>query len=846
MISIVSEVVGGAAMSGNISNLTNRWLKSLFSTDIVLLDITLLTRKNTHSLIIKKSKAIQRKILRSDRYSCAFRLETISTKNESQIKDAITERLVKNYTEPAVNVAAERNSIRVHRFEPGLCPTITDVGGYTWPSTPPLKKARVKCARKPNFDAERECKLSVDNDQANWSKPNMDQCKIVSTLPDNIPGLQGIPITTENAEDVAKHILLLTTNAQCLSPKDLGIVVSKTSDIVQIAIIHLTLGKHVIGIINNLLNKTENLFGFSTRILNIMETLGNKLEFHGNQVNIAAATVAMTLVNVNFIQFWGIAFGVMSYIDGFIQQIYMNDTSLRDSVAFIELPSSLQKPLPLTKALDSRIQFHFYGETSLFLDRYQSGQRLNSYVVSSSVKGTDIKNLSDPVKVTLQHLTPKQSDESVTCVFWDFERHRGAGGWNSSGCEVVSSSSRYTTCYCNHLTHFGILLDISRSPIDAANLRILTAITYIGCGVSSLFIGMILLTYLAFEILRRDYPAKILVNLCTSLFMLNIVFLTDSWMASFNIPGLCVTVAAALHYFLLTSFTWMGLEAVHMYFALVKVFNIYVRHYILKFCLIGWGVPALVVITLLAIDVELYGYEPKLEFATRSDMFCWLRDDMAFYVSVVAYFGLAFLVNLSMFIVVLSQIQAVRAKRPSSSAQNWFLHHLKSSASLSILLGLTWGLAFFAWGKAQVPFMYLFAIFNTLQGFFIFAFHCLMKDNVRTQWRIHLCCGRFKLDEYSEWSRTGTNAKLTDRRTGSTTHSNKSSQSTTTSSNGSRKNFIPAQEYGNGLGYSNDCHWAFHFSTDQRATNREMELDYTLPQYSLPPHQSPTALYLNA
>lgn len=40
---------------------------------------------------------------------------------------------------------------------------------------------------------------------------------------------------------------------------------------------------------------------------------------------------------------------------------------------------------------------------------------------------------------------------------------------------------------------------------------------------------------------------------------------------------------------MLASFTWMGLEAVHMYLALVKVFNTYIPSYILKFCIIGWG-----------------------------------------------------------------------------------------------------------------------------------------------------------------------------------------------------------------------------------------------------------------
>ncbi len=89
--------------------------------------------------------------------------------------------------------------------------------------------------------------------------------------------------------------------------------------------------------------------------------------------------------------------------------------------------------------------------------------------------------------------------------------------------------------------------------------------------------------------LRRDYPSKILLNLSLALLGLNLVFLLNSWISSFGIYGLCIAVAVTLHYFLLTSFTWMGLGAVNMYFALVKVFNVYVPSYIMKFCLIGWG-----------------------------------------------------------------------------------------------------------------------------------------------------------------------------------------------------------------------------------------------------------------
>lgn len=41
--------------------------------------------------------------------------------------------------------------------------------------------------------------------------------------------------------------------------------------------------------------------------------------------------------------------------------------------------------------------------------------------------------------------------------------------------------------------------DVSRTPVDPVNQQILTIITYFGCGVSSLFLGITVLTYTAFK-----------------------------------------------------------------------------------------------------------------------------------------------------------------------------------------------------------------------------------------------------------------------------------------------------------------------------------------------------------
>ncbi|KAF7701443.1 hypothetical protein HF521_002608 [Silurus meridionalis] len=345
-----------------------------------------------------------------------------------------------------------------------------------------------------------------------------------------------------------------------------------------------------------------------------------------------------------------------------------------------------------------------------------------------------------PVVVMMHHLNTNTHHRDVQCVYWNFNENGGLGGWSPSGCWTHNTTPEYTTCMCDHLTHFGVLLDVSRTPIDEKNEKVLTLITYTGCGVSSFFLGVTVLTYSLLEKLRCDYPSQILLNLSFALLGLNLVFLVNSWLSSFGLTALCVAVATIQHYFLLASFIWMLLEAVNMYFAIIKVFNSYVPSYILKFCCIGWGVPLLVCCMVLVVKPDSYGLLPL----ANSEMFCWVSEDVVFYVCVVGVVGVVLLVNISVFLMVLLQM-----RRACLSEHSGVMKELRGITSLTLLLGLTWSAAFLTWGDARIPLLYMFSILNSLQGFFIFVFQCLMKENVRKQWRVHLCFGRFTLQEYS-------------------------------------------------------------------------------------------------
>ncbi|KAM7369662.1 hypothetical protein PAMP_010966 [Pampus punctatissimus] len=294
--------------------------------------------------------------------------------------------------------------------------------------------------------------------------------------------------------------------------------------------------------------------------------------------------------------------------------------------------------------------------------------------------------------------------------------------------------------------------DLSRQGItDRQQALVLTFITYIGCGVSTIFLAVTILTYLSFKKLFRDIPAKIHVQLCMSLLLLNLVYLLDGWLARYLVTGLCISTAFFLHYFLLTSFTWSGLEALHMYLSIIQVFTPYLSRYMLKFSLIGWGIPLIVVIVVISVDKDNYGLVTYGKYTDgTSDNFCWLQNNTAFYVGVVAYALLIFALCLMVFIIVMVQLARIKKKNPQNQSPNrGVMTDLRSIAGLVVLLGLTWGFALFAWGPLYLPFVYLFSIFNSLYGFFVFIFHCAIKENVRRQWRTYLCCGKLRLAENS-------------------------------------------------------------------------------------------------
>ena len=118
---------------------------------------------------------------------------------------------------------------------------------------------------------------------------------------------------------------------------------------------------------------------------------------------------------------------------------------------------------------------------------------INSRVVSASLSQGRHIQLPKNVEITFQHLTPNLTDP--VCVFWNFE----LPGWSDSGCWVTKTNVTSTTCECEHLTNFAVIMKKSSSDRNVISAKlgpttvfVLEIVTYVAVALSIVFIFIIL------------------------------------------------------------------------------------------------------------------------------------------------------------------------------------------------------------------------------------------------------------------------------------------------------------------------------------------------------------------
>ncbi|XP_065275711.1 adhesion G protein-coupled receptor E3-like [Emys orbicularis] len=371
--------------------------------------------------------------------------------------------------------------------------------------------------------------------------------------------------------------------------------------------------------------------------------------------------------------------------------------------------------------LDSIISARRLSEGNLPAGGKLEKSHLNSRVVSGAVGDGRPIHLSRPANFTLHHRQAKKEEEEARCVYWKVVAE--SGSWSPDGCTTVHTNSTHTTCSCDHLSSFAVLM----APTTVTESYPLTIITYVGLTLSLLCLFLAILTFLLCRSIR-NVSTSLHLQLCLCLFLADLLFLTPVTRTGSRVA--CAVIAGLLHYLFLACFTWMFLEGLHLFLTVrnLKVVNYpsasrFKKRFMYPF---GYGFPALVVAISAAVNPDGYG----------TSTHCWLSLESGFHWSFVGPVCAIILINITFFALTLwilrNRLSSLNAD--VSTLRDHRLLTFKAIAQLFIL-GCTWSLGLLQVGPAATVMAYLFTIINSLQGAFIFLVHCLLNRQVREEYR---------------------------------------------------------------------------------------------------------------
>uniref|UniRef100_A0A8C9K250 Adhesion G-protein coupled receptor G1 n=1 Tax=Panthera tigris altaica TaxID=74533 RepID=A0A8C9K250_PANTA len=364
---------------------------------------------------------------------------------------------------------------------------------------------------------------------------------------------------------------------------------------------------------------------------------------------------------------------------------------------------------------EKRLLLVDFSSQALFQDK-NSSQVLGEKVLGIVVQNTKVANLSEPVTLTFQH-QPQPKNVTLQCVFWVEDLTLSSpGSWSDAGCETIRRETQ-TSCLCNHLTYFAVLM-VASVEVDAIHKHYLTLLSYVGCVISAL---ACVLTIAAYLCSRRCPMGSVWWRVPSP------ILRPAVWTGP---DRQCQACAIFLHFSLLACLSWMGLEGYNLYRLVVEVFGTYVPGYLLKLSIVGWGFPVFLVTLVALVDMNNYGSIILAVHRTPESVIypsmCWIRDSLVSHVTNLGLFSLVFLFNTAMLGTMVVQILRLRPH-----AQKW--PHVLTLLGLSLVLGLPWALIFFSFasGTFQLVVLYFFSIITSFQGFLIFLWYWSMRLQAR-------------------------------------------------------------------------------------------------------------------
>lgn len=362
--------------------------------------------------------------------------------------------------------------------------------------------------------------------------------------------------------------------------------------------------------------------------------------------------------------------------------------------------------------------------------------------LSQNLSGSPLITVHLRHKLTHKQLVDATNESNrlfLYCVFLNFSS--GEGVWSSQGCALTEGNLTHSVCRCTHLTNFAILMQVVPLQLTRGHQVALSSISYIGCSLSVLCLAATLVTFAVLSSVStiRNQRYHIHANLSFAVLVAQVLLLISFRVEPGTVP--CQVLAVLLHYFFLSAFAWMLVEGLHLYSMVIKVFGSEDSKHLYYYG-IGWGCPLLICVISMSFSMDSYG---------TSDS-CWLSLGSG---AIWAFVGPALLV-IVVNIVILVAVTRVISHISTDSYKihgdpSAFKLTAKAVAVLLPILGTSWVFGVLAVSDRALVFQYMFAVLNSLQGLFIFLFHCLLNSEVRAAFK----------HKTKVWSLTSSSARTT-------------------------------------------------------------------------------------
>uniref|UniRef100_A0A8C5NVM0 CD97 antigen n=1 Tax=Jaculus jaculus TaxID=51337 RepID=A0A8C5NVM0_JACJA len=387
------------------------------------------------------------------------------------------------------------------------------------------------------------------------------------------------------------------------------------------------------------------------------------------------------------------------------------------------------------------------GKTQAELEKFYDSPVLGAQVMVLSnvnsvfLSNTETQALTSPVNFTFSyHPRSPGPREELICAFWQSDGS-GSGHWATTGCSLLGHLNGSALCQCNHLSSFAVLM--AQYHVQDPRLAL---ITKVGLSLSLICLLLCILTFLLVRSIQSS-RTTVHLHLCLCLFVGSVIFLVGiENEGGGQVSTRCRVVAALLHYAFLAAFCWSSLEGLELYLLVVRVFRgqgLGTRWR----CLLGYGVPLLVVAISAAVHHRGYG----------RPTYCWLAYEDGFIWSFLGPLAFIILCNAVIFVTTVWKLTQ------KFSEINPDMNKLRKARVLTItaiaqlfVLGCTWVFGLFLFDPHSQWLSYTFTILNCLQGLFLFVLLCLLNKKVREEYRKWACM--VARNKYSEFNTSSTGA----------------------------------------------------------------------------------------